>query len=316
MARATRTLLWASLALVLALPAGAAQECPAPPLVEAAQGPYELPPLRVGETSTFEYGVLVRCEGRNPNELRQYEARFSFRPGDRFPDTILVTPTPAAAPLPDGPCPAGGWWNVTTTFEAFVAAPTRMGVYPGVAEGHLVCGAHRAESERLATAWAAYEPAFEAAPEEDVVRVTSVGQFTGILAAFNRGNAPVLVNWSVDDPLDDPESARYWAPWIEEAGELRARGVELRRLRVVNDPPSEYGRYAYAGADWNCHAGEDVRWLPRRMAPGLLLHLPAEAVVRLGELPERLRHLGNRLVRIEAKDDHRALCWGESHERS
>lgn len=45
----------------------------------------------------------------------------------------------------------------------------------------------------------------------------------------------------------------------------------MRRVRVVSEPVSEYIRYEHAGTVVNVAAGEDVRWLPRDQAVGLLL---------------------------------------------
>jgi hypothetical protein len=51
----------------------------------------------------------------------------------------------------------------------------------------------------------------------------------------------------------DPASA-YWAPWVDLIGRTRARGVVVRRARIVSEPVSEYlnhftGDGASAGAE-------------------------------------------------------------------
>lgn len=60
--------------------------------------------------------------------------------------------------------------------------------------------------------------------------------------------------------------------WRELVGSAVARGVSFRRLRVVPEPLTDYLRWEHhiTGA-LNVAAGEDVRWLPRRLASGLLL---------------------------------------------
>lgn len=68
----------------------------------------------------------------------------------------------------------------------------------------------------------------------------------------------------------DPGSA-YWAPWVGLIGKTVARGVEVRRARVVSEPVTDYIRYEYAGTLVNIYAGEQVRWLPRRQASDLAL---------------------------------------------
>lgn len=71
-----------------------------------------------------------------------------------------------------------------------------------------------------------------------------------------------------DDP-DDPDS--WWRPWLTLVQEATGRGVSVRRARVVSEPVSEYIQFEYDGTFTNVHAGEQVRWLPRRKACDLLL---------------------------------------------
>ncbi|MGW5336578.1 DUF6879 family protein [Streptomyces bauhiniae] len=68
----------------------------------------------------------------------------------------------------------------------------------------------------------------------------------------------------------DPDSA-YWAPWVDLIQRATARGVTVRRARIVSEPVTEYIRYEHAGTSVNVLAGEQVRWLPRRQAVDLLL---------------------------------------------
>jgi hypothetical protein len=51
-----------------------------------------------------------------------------------------------------------------------------------------------------------------------------------------------------------------------------ARGVRFRRARVVSEPLAPYIRFEYFMTEaTNVDAGEDVRWLPRRIASDLCL---------------------------------------------
>jgi hypothetical protein len=68
----------------------------------------------------------------------------------------------------------------------------------------------------------------------------------------------------------DPTSA-YWAPWVDLIRRTVARGVVVRRARIVSEPVTEYIRYEHAGTVVNLHAGEQVRWLPRRQASDIAL---------------------------------------------
>lgn len=68
------------------------------------------------------------------------------------------------------------------------------------------------------------------------------------------------------DPVE-----RYRA-WYDLIAETTARGVAVRRLRIVSEPVTEYIRFEHdATVKLNVAAGEQVRWLPRRRAADLLV---------------------------------------------
>lgn len=71
-----------------------------------------------------------------------------------------------------------------------------------------------------------------------------------------------------DDPADP---ASWWRPWLSLLQEVTARGVAVRRARIVSEPVSEYIQFEYDGTHSNVYAGERVRWLPRRGAKDLRL---------------------------------------------
>ncbi|MBT2676847.1 hypothetical protein J7E95_39900 [Streptomyces sp. ISL-14] len=68
----------------------------------------------------------------------------------------------------------------------------------------------------------------------------------------------------------DPESP-YWSEWTSLIRRTVARGVVVRRARIVSEPVSDYIRYEHAGTQVNIDAGEQVRWLPRRQASDIAL---------------------------------------------
>jgi hypothetical protein len=68
----------------------------------------------------------------------------------------------------------------------------------------------------------------------------------------------------------DPGS-EYWRPWVDLIRDVTGRGVAVRRARVVAEPVSAYIRFEHAGTVVNLAAGEEVRWLPRRLASDLAL---------------------------------------------
>ncbi|WP_405889726.1 hypothetical protein OG427_06640 [Streptomyces sp. NBC_00133] len=63
---------------------------------------------------------------------------------------------------------------------------------------------------------------------------------------------------------DDRES--WWHPFYQAVSDAVARGVVVRRARVVCEPVTEYIRYEHYITHANVVAGEQVRWLPRRRA--------------------------------------------------
>ncbi|GAA2019934.1 hypothetical protein GCM10009839_15600 [Catenulispora yoronensis] len=76
-------------------------------------------------------------------------------------------------------------------------------------------------------------------------------------------------------------------PWLDLVRDTVARGVEMRRARVVSLPPTDYIRFEHSGAPLNIEAGEQVRWLDRADAvdlllPGADLWLFDRKVVRFG----------------------------------
>ncbi|WP_435208256.1 DUF6879 family protein [Streptomyces sp. bgisy034] len=70
---------------------------------------------------------------------------------------------------------------------------------------------------------------------------------------------------------DPDDRASWWRPWLDLMQATTARGVVVRRARIVSEPVSEYIRYEHSGTFTNIAAGEQVRWLPRRHASDIAL---------------------------------------------
>ncbi|MFE0451581.1 DUF6879 family protein [Streptomyces sp. NPDC058914] len=64
---------------------------------------------------------------------------------------------------------------------------------------------------------------------------------------------------------------RWWNSFHSSVAEAVSRGVSVRRARIVSEPLSEYVRYEHSCTFQNMMAGEDVRWLPRRLTSDLLI---------------------------------------------
>ncbi|MER7752775.1 DUF6879 family protein [Kitasatospora sp. NPDC097643] len=77
--------------------------------------------------------------------------------------------------------------------------------------------------------------------------------------------------WKDGRRLDPMNRASWWRPWLDLVQEVTARGVVVRRARIVSEPASEYIRYEHSFTFTNVAGGEEVRWLPRRHASDLAL---------------------------------------------
>ncbi|UQA95267.1 DUF6879 family protein [Streptomyces halobius] len=79
-------------------------------------------------------------------------------------------------------------------------------------------------------------------------------------AAWRHG---ARINWD--------DRATWWRGFHDQIAEAAARGVSIRRARIVSEPVSEYIRWEHYVTRANVSAGEQVRWLPRRLASDLAL---------------------------------------------
>jgi hypothetical protein len=79
-----------------------------------------------------------------------------------------------------------------------------------------------------------------------------------------------FLDWLAGEPLPVPANPA----WSELVRTHTARGVEFRRARIVSEPVAEYLRFEHAITEQvNISAGEQVRWLPRRLGVGLCVPL-------------------------------------------
>ncbi|MFC4508207.1 MULTISPECIES: DUF6879 family protein [Streptomyces] len=80
-----------------------------------------------------------------------------------------------------------------------------------------------------------------------------------------------FAEWRAGFRHDPADRASWWRSWLGLIQETVARGVVVRRARIVSEPVSEYTRFLYDGTFTNVAAGEQVRWLPRRQASDIAL---------------------------------------------
>lgn len=120
------------------------------------------------------------------------------------------------------------------------------------------------------------------APQMDEIpRRLSFDEWVSLFGSVTRSLAQLEMR---DSYLVDYEDERYkrWVaggragslpredhPWWRLTAETTARGVSMRRSRVVSEPVSEYIAFEYAGTWQNLESGEQARWLPRSRAPAI-----------------------------------------------
>jgi hypothetical protein len=109
----------------------------------------------------------------------------------------------------------------------------------------------------------------------------TVPPFSELIAATTRTAAHLELRdaYTPDDPAfhawkaHRPVSVPAGAAWYDTVREHTARGVSFRRARVVSEPLADFIRFEYESTSLTVAAGEQVRWLPRHIAPGLLVPL-------------------------------------------
>ncbi|MFF4988527.1 DUF6879 family protein [Streptosporangium saharense] len=74
-----------------------------------------------------------------------------------------------------------------------------------------------------------------------------------------------------DDWLAGGDGRTDRSRWIGLVSDAVKRGVKMRRARIVSEPVSDYIRWEHMVTDVNVKAGEEVRWLPRKKASGIML---------------------------------------------
>ena len=78
---------------------------------------------------------------------------------------------------------------------------------------------------------------------------------------------PHMAKWSAGEP-DDLEWLQGWCATLREHVKT---GKSVRRTRIVSEPLSDYQRWSYSIAHPMVEAGEDIRWVPRRLVSSIAL---------------------------------------------
>ena len=82
---------------------------------------------------------------------------------------------------------------------------------------------------------------------------------------------PAFQAWLAGHAAPQDPAVQYGA-YIGTVRDAVRRGVSVRRARIISEPVSDYIRWEYSLAGLvNIAAGEQMRWLPRRLASALAL---------------------------------------------
>lgn len=70
---------------------------------------------------------------------------------------------------------------------------------------------------------------------------------------------------------DHHAEAEQRRPWMTLIQNGAAAGKVFRRARIISEPVTDYIRYEWEGTTRNVEAGEEIKWLPRRLASAIAL---------------------------------------------
>lgn len=73
-----------------------------------------------------------------------------------------------------------------------------------------------------------------------------------------------------------PPDVGWWRPWLDQMAALTRAGKRIGRVRIVDDPPSDYTRWELWAAPWHAQAGEQISYLLRARAAEVGLPLDAD----------------------------------------
>jgi hypothetical protein len=70
-----------------------------------------------------------------------------------------------------------------------------------------------------------------------------------------------------------PPDLDWWQPWLERVARFTAEEKRVARVRILEEPPTDYQRWLLWATPWHAAAGEDIRYLPRSQAERIGLPL-------------------------------------------
>ncbi|GGV19342.1 DUF6879 family protein [Streptomyces spectabilis] len=82
---------------------------------------------------------------------------------------------------------------------------------------------------------------------------------------------PRFEAWQEGRRVEWADRTSWWRPYHQVIADAVARGVHVRRARIVSEPVTDYIRWEHYQTRANTEAGEEVRWLPRHRTWDMLL---------------------------------------------
>lgn len=119
--------------------------------------------------------------------------------------------------------------------------------------------------------------------------------------AYNEPSEHGMVQrYVAGEPVDPAAESPGLAAWFTQVAEQTAAGKTMRRVRVHDDPPTDYQRFVRWLDRWNTQAGERIDYLTRAQATeiGLFPDVGADDWWLLDD---------NRLIVMRFDDQHRRI---------
>jgi hypothetical protein len=108
--------------------------------------------------------------------------------------------------------------------------------------------------------------------DQDQFRVMFAESRTAFRLEHQRNPLPgeraAVGHWRQGRPMV-PWEWPEWRDWLDLAWRHTSAGGEIRRVRLVDDPPTYYQQWGMSITSWHEQAGDRIRYLPCRVAERL-----------------------------------------------
>ena len=80
--------------------------------------------------------------------------------------------------------------------------------------------------------------------------------------------AEALTGFVAGNP-QPPSAFPVWEAWLDQVRAWTSEGKTIARVRIIDDPPTDYQRWSLWCAPWHRQAGENIAYLSREIADSL-----------------------------------------------